>query len=118
VPDPSSSDVTVTWAGDTATITVRGELDLPTSAQVREQIAAVARNGPQWLVLDLSGVGDRFAAESLALIAVARHLLPPDCMLDVRSASPTVRQILRLAGWGGLGSDTGDDATESGHEAG
>jgi len=114
VPDPSSSAVTVTWAGDTATVTVRGELDLPTSAQAREQIASVARNGPQWLVLDLVGVGDRFAAESLALIAVARHLLPPECMLDVRSASPAVRQILRLAGWSGLASDTGNDATESG----
>jgi anti-anti-sigma regulatory factor len=118
LPDPSSSDVTVTWAGDTATITVRGELDLLTSGQVREQIASLAGNGPQRLVLDLVGVGDRFAAESLALIAVAQHLLPPDCLLDVRSASPAVRQILRLAGWGGLASESGDDAPESGDQGG
>jgi anti-anti-sigma regulatory factor len=116
--DPSPSAVTVTWAGDTATIAVRGELDLPTSAQARERLASVARNSPQRLVLDLVGVGDRFAAESLALIAVAQHLLPPDCLLDVRSASPAVRQILRLAGWSGLVSGPGDDPTEPGHQGG
>jgi anti-anti-sigma regulatory factor len=118
VPDPSPSGVTVTWAGGTATITVGSGLDSLTSAQVREQIASVADNGPQRLVLDLVAVGDSFAAESLALIAVARHLVPPDCTLDVRSASPAVRQILGLAGWSGLESGTNNISTESGNEGG
>lgn len=115
--DRPSSAVTVTWVGDVATVTVHGELDPVASSQVREQIAGLAGNGPQRLVLDLLGVGDRFAAESLALIAVARHLLPPGCVLDVRSASPAVRQILSLAGWSGPGPGTSKDQNEPGRES-
>ncbi len=88
-------------------MTVHAGLDHVAAAQVREQIAAVAGHGPQRLVVDLVGAGDRFGPESLALIAVARHLLPPGCVLDVRSASPAVRQILALAGWGGLEPGSG-----------
>ncbi len=114
--DLPSSAVTVTWAGGTATVAVHAELDPAASAQVRERIAAVAGNGPRRLVLDLVGVGDRFPAESLALIAVARHLLPRGCVLDVRSASPAVRQILALAGWSGLESGPANDEAEPGQE--
>ena len=111
-----SSAVTVSWAEGVATITVHGELGADTSSQVRERIAAVAANRPQRVVLVLMDASNRSGAESLALIAVARHLLLPGCVLDVRSASPAVRQILRLAGWSGLGSGTGDDESEPGHE--
>ena len=116
MPDLPSSAFTVTWAGGTATMTVHGELDPVAATEVRERLAAVAGNGPQRLVLDLIGVGDRYDAESLALIAVARHLLPPGCVLDVRSASPAVRRVLALAGWSGLDSDTGGDEPESGRD--
>ena len=116
MPDLPSSAVTVTWAGGTAIVTVHGELGPVASSEVRERIATVAGNGPERLVLDLAGVGDRFDAESLAMIAVARHLLPPGCVLDVRSASPGVRQILALADWSGLESGTGDDESESGRD--
>jgi hypothetical protein len=95
-------------------MTVHGGLDPVASSGVRERIAAVAGRKPQRLVLDLVPVGDRFHAESLALIAVARHVLPSGCALEVRSASPAVRQVLRLAGWGGPESGTGDDETGSG----
>ncbi len=97
-------------------MTVHGRLDPVAASQVREQIAAVAGHGPQRLVLDLVGVGDRFDAESLALVAVARHLLSDVCVIDVRSASPAVREVLRLAGWGGLEPGTGDDESGSGHQ--
>jgi anti-anti-sigma regulatory factor len=97
--DPASSAVTVTWAGDAAIVVVHGKLDPDTSSQVRERIASVIGDGPRRLVLNLVDVGGRFAAECLALIAVARHLLPPGCVLDVCSASPAVRGILALAGW-------------------
>jgi anti-anti-sigma regulatory factor len=99
VPDMPSSAVTVTWTDDTATVTVRGEIDLLNSSRARERIASVIGKGPKRLVLNLGDVDDHFAAECLALIAVAQHLLPPGSVLDVGSASPTVRQILALADW-------------------
>ena len=115
MPDLPSSAVTVTWAGGTVTLAIHGELDPIAAAEVRERIATVAGSGPQRLVLELAGLGDRFDAETLALIAVARHLLPPGCVLDIRSASPAVRRILALAGWSGLTS-TGDEQPESGRD--
>ncbi len=107
--DLPSSAVTVTWAGGAVTVAIHAELDPPTSAEARERIASAAGKGPRRLVLDLVGVSDHFAAESLALIAVSRHLLARGCVLDVRSASPAVRQILALAGWSGLESGTAND---------
>jgi hypothetical protein len=99
VPDLPSSAGTVTWAGDAAIVAVHGGLDPVASSQTRERIALVIGDGPQRLVLNLVDVGDRFAAECLALIAVTRHLLPPGCVLDVCSASPAVHRILALTGW-------------------
>ena len=99
--DLPSSAVTVTWAGGTAVVAVRGGLDPVASSQVRERIASVISEGPRRLVLNLVDLGDRFDAECLALIAVTRHLLPPGCVLDVCSASPAVRGILALTGWSG-----------------
>jgi anti-anti-sigma regulatory factor len=101
VPNLPSSAVTVTWADGTAIVAVCGELDPLTCSRVRERIASVIGTGPQWLTLNLVDVGDRFSAECLALIAIARHLLPPGCQLDVCSASPIVRRILALADWDG-----------------
>jgi anti-anti-sigma regulatory factor len=89
----------VTWADDAAIVAVHGKLDPVTSSQARERIASVIGDGPRRLVLNLVDLGDRFAAECLALIAVTRHLLPAGCVLDVCSASPAVHRILALAGW-------------------
>lgn len=101
MPQVPSSAVTVTWAGGTATVTMRGELDHVTCSQVREEIASMVGDGPQRLVLDLTDVSDRFGAECLALIAVVRHLLPAGRVLDVCSANPAVQAILALEGQDG-----------------
>ena len=98
MPQVPSSAVTVIWADGTATVTVCGELDHVACSQVRKRIALMMGGGPNRLVLDLVHVGDRFGAECLALIAVARHLLPPGCVLDVCSANPAVQGILALEG--------------------
>ena len=98
MPQVPSSAVAVLWVDGTATVTVRGELDHVTCSQVREQIASMIEDGPQRLVLDLADVSNRFGAECLALIAVARHLLPAGRVLDVCSANPAVHAILALGG--------------------
>ena len=94
-----ASAVTVYWAHGAATVAVHGALDPLTYSQVREQISSAIGNRPQRLLVNLMDADDRSGAECLALIAVTQHLLPPDCVLDVCSASPAVRQILELAGW-------------------
>ncbi len=102
MPEVPSSGVTVDWAGGVPTVAVHGGLDPDSASQARERIAEVLRNSPSRLVLDLRDVSDRYSAECLALIAVARHLLPPGCALAVRSDSQAVQQVLGLAGWSGV----------------
>jgi len=99
MPQVPSSAVTVIWADGIATVTVRGDLDPVACSQVRKRIASMIGDDLNRLVLDLVHVGDRFGAECLALIAVARHLLPPGCVLDVCSANPALQGVLALEGY-------------------
>lgn len=97
------SAATVGWAGDTATVTVHGGLEPDSASQVRQRVAELAGSHPRRLVLDLTELGGRYGAESLALLAVVRHLLPPECPLDVRSDNPAVQQVLAIASEPGAG---------------
>ena len=107
------SAATVSWAWEVATVTVHGGLDPDSASQVRERIAEVAGSRPGRLVLDLTDVSDRYGAECLALIAVARHLLPQGCALDVRSESRAVREILAVADGSAAQERAGTDETEA-----
>lgn len=78
-------------------MTVHGGLDPASASQVRERIAEVAESRPARVVLDLTAVNERYGAECLAMIAVARYLLPPGCAFEVRSEDGAVRQILAIA---------------------
>ena len=113
MPGVPSGGVTVDWGEGVPTVAVHGGLDPDIASQARERVAAVLRDGPQRLVLDLRDVSDRYSAECLALIAVARHLLPPGSALAVRSDSQAVRQVLGLAGWSGVQVTGSDEEPEA-----
>lgn len=83
-----------------ATVTVCGEFDAFTFSRLRDRLVWVAGSCPRHLVLDL-GTSGRFTDQFRALIA-ARREVPADCLLEVRSASPAVRRLLKLAGWSGV----------------
>ena len=84
-----------------ATVTVRGEFGPSAYARLRDDLLWVAANGPRRLLLDL-GVSDRFTEQLITVIAAARRQLPEGCLLEVRSASPAVRNLLERAGWTGV----------------
>jgi len=84
-----------------ATVTVRGESGPSAYARLRDNLLWVAANGPRRLLLDL-GVSDRFTEQLITVIAAARRQLPESCLLEVRSASPAVRNLLERAGWTGV----------------
>jgi anti-anti-sigma regulatory factor len=107
------SAATVSWAGDVATVTVHGALDPDSASQVREQIAEVAGNRPGRLVLDVTELGERNGAETLALIAVVRQLLPRGCSLDIRSDNPAVRQVLEIASLSGSEDSANNGESEA-----
>ncbi len=108
-----ASGATASWAGDVATVTVRGGLAPDSAPEVRQRIAEVAARRPARLVLDLSRVSEREGAECLAMVAVARHLLPPGCALDVRSENPAVRQILSIASLSVVQESAGSEKPEA-----
>jgi len=99
--DASALIATVDHVAGVATVTVRGELGAFTYSRLRDRLVWVAENCPRRLVLDL-GLSDRFAEQLINLIAATRLQLPADCLLEVRSASPAVRNLLKLAGLPGV----------------
>ena len=92
---------TVDQAAGVATVTVRGEFGPAGYARLRDDLLWVVANCPRRLVLDL-GVSDRFTGQLITVIAATRQQLPVGCLLEVRSASPAVRNLLELAGWPGV----------------
>jgi hypothetical protein len=94
--------VTIDWATGVATVAIYGGLDSGIRARLAERLSWVMESRPQRLVLDLAGVADRFSEQVLAIIAPARQQLPPESLLQVCSASATVRHDLELADWSGV----------------
>jgi hypothetical protein len=93
--------VTVDQVAGVATVTVRGEIGPSAYSRLRDRLVQVADNCPQRLVLDL-GVSDWRTEQLITLIAAARRQLRMGCLLEVRAASPAVRDLLELAGWPGV----------------
>jgi len=87
---------TVDQLSGLATVTVCGGFGLSSFALFRDRLAWVAEHCPQRLVLDL-GASDRFAEQLITLIAAARRELRASCLLEIRSASPAVRDLLEPA---------------------
>jgi anti-anti-sigma factor len=55
-PKPGSLDVASSASDGTATVTLRGELDLASIGALEESLGAVEREAPARIVLDLSGL--------------------------------------------------------------
>ena len=111
--------VTIDWATGVATVAIHGGLDSGIRARLAERLSWVMESRPQRLVLDLAGVADRFSEQALAVIASARQQLPRESLLQVCSASATVRHDLELADWRGVRvSDTPAEvaAVRAGHD--
>jgi hypothetical protein len=92
---------TVDQVAGAATVTVCGEFGPSTYPLLRDRLTWVAGTCPRRLVLDL-GTSDRFTEQLVTVIAAAREQLPAGCLLEIRCASPAVRNLLELAGWPGV----------------
>jgi anti-anti-sigma regulatory factor len=92
---------TVDRAAGVATVTVRGELGPAADSRLRDDLLWVAANHPRRLVLDMSASG-RFTEQLITVIGAVRRQLPVGCLVDIRCASPAVRDLLELAGWPGV----------------
>jgi anti-anti-sigma factor len=85
----------VTVSAETATVAIRGELDLATMPQLSQRLAQVLADGPQRLVLDLAGVTFIDCASARLITSAGRHL-PAGARPGIRLPSMVVRRVLAL----------------------
>jgi anti-anti-sigma factor len=85
------------WADGVATITVRGDIDMTTADRLRDCLTAVVNKYPERLIIDLAAVSFLDTSAIHAFIQ-ARHALPPQCPVVLRSPQPVVSRVFELTG--------------------
>lgn len=85
------------WDGNVATVTVEGEIDTTTAGALSDCLSSVVAKNPARLILDLAAVG---FLDSSAVHAVvqARHALPGECPVVLRSPPRQARRVFELTG--------------------
>lgn len=89
------AEVTVT-AG-TATVLLRGDLDMATMPLLARRLAQLLADHPERLVLDMAGVTFIDCASARLIAGAGRHL-PGGVRPAVRSPSLVARRVLELTG--------------------
>ena len=98
------------YVGDTAMVTVVGEVDLLTSVRLnRELDMALDRTPtPTWLRVDLAGVGFMDTTGVAVLLKARRRALQLHCRFTVASTSHAIGRLLEITGLAGLLAETGE----------
>lgn len=81
----------------TATVVVRGDLDIATTPVLVQHLARILEQRPQRLVFDLSQAGFLDVAAARLIAGTARSL-PEGHRPVIRGAGPAARRILTLTG--------------------
>jgi anti-sigma B factor antagonist len=95
-----------------ATLYVRGEVDLATAGELSQAGAAALHDGQRTLIVDLRAVSFMDSTGLAALVALTNHTAQAGGHLSVRDPSPRVREVLRITGL-----DTFLTITTTGHSA-
>ncbi|GAA1919635.1 STAS domain-containing protein [Streptantibioticus ferralitis] len=95
-PEGLTTEVTASSAGH-ALVTVRGELDIETTDQLRSRLLQVVAENPE-SVVDLSGVSFCDCSGLSALDAARRAAIHAGRSLRLRAVPPTVARVLAATG--------------------
>ena len=79
-------------------VRLRGELDLDTAALVREALADAELTGPDWIVVDLSGLEFIDSTGVQALLVAHRNARRNAHRLSFTKGGPQVVRVLTLCG--------------------
>jgi stage II sporulation protein AA (anti-sigma F factor antagonist) len=85
------------WDGNVAIVTVQGEIDTTTVGVLSECLGHVVQKNPERMVIDLAAVGFLDSSAMHAIVR-ARHALPRECPLVLRSAQRQARRVFELTG--------------------
>ncbi len=90
-------DVGSDVAAGTATVTVCGEVDMATVAELRAGLEKAVAGRPDQLVVDLADTTFIDCA-GMHAIAWARRAVPPACEIVLRSPNRLARMVIELTG--------------------
>ena len=85
------------WDRRVVTVTLRGEIDTTTVGVLRECLGQVVRRNPARLIIDLAGVSFLDTSAVHAFVQ-ARHELPGECSVVLRSPQRQARRVFELTG--------------------
>ncbi|SEG24810.1 anti-anti-sigma factor [Thermomonospora echinospora] len=79
-------------------VALHGELDLATTAVLRERLLATLHHGTRLLIIDLSGVSFCDAAGLTVLLGTQRRAAGLGITLSLAAPNPQVAKLLRITG--------------------
>lgn len=92
----SPFDVTIQERGETAHVTVRGELDISTAPRLDDELRRVEAEGPMLLILDLSKLDFMDSTGLRLLIAADTRAREARRRLVIGQGNQMVQRVLRL----------------------
>ena len=84
--------------GSSVVVSVTGEVDIATTAQLSTALGAALRRGAEGLVCDLTGVSFLGAAGLTALLVARRRAIACHTWLDLVCPQPLPRKVIALVG--------------------
>ena len=83
--------------GEIEVLSVAGQVDTLTAAQLADAIAAAGRTAPQGVIVDLGAV-DFLASAGMGILVAARDELPASVRVGVVADGPATSRPLKLVG--------------------
>jgi anti-sigma B factor antagonist len=93
---PLATDVA--WDHGSATVAVRGEVDLATAPEVQERLLKVIDKAPERLIVDLAGLAFIDCAGVTVLERVYRESRRQGCPMVLRAVHGLARRVFALTG--------------------
>jgi anti-sigma B factor antagonist len=91
-------EIGTTTEGDTAIVTITGEVDIYTSPKLKETLEAASAGGCRLIVVDLAGVGFIDSSGLGVLVGALRRAREKDGDLRLVSRDEAVARIFRITG--------------------
>lgn len=102
MPDEAPLSVDATIEGDTARVTLRGELDLDRAGALAEELAALTGRGATAVHVDTSGLNFIDSSGLRALLSAREQLDSAGTTFRLTALSPAVERVLEMTGTRGL----------------
>ena len=95
---PGLLQIRVTGDGSDCVAHLRGELDVNTAPELREQLARLVNEGARLIVVDLTAVSFVDSTALSVLVSALKRLRQADGDLELASPNPSVPRVFEITG--------------------